>query len=952
MIRKTKKILIGLMVVLLAFCCVVGMAFGMTGCSDAADTKGIQSTAINGNGELVVTYTDGTSENLGVVVGSDGKDGTDGKDGIDGEDGKDGANGEKGDKGDKGDTGADGEDGTDGRGILSVTTEGGKLIITYTDGTSVELDMPTASELCDHAAAETVVIAEHDEENEGTYLTVCNDCGAAEITHGKRHKFESHKYDPTCTEDGYTIDECIYCGYSETDPTEIVPALGHDFDEGHYVVGEGLTICEDGGTTVSVCTRCGETSTSHTDPTGHRSDEWEVTTRPTTASEGEIKGTCINCGQYVAEKLPALNETDYVYEVTDEKDYCADTGSAVYTYEKDGMTFEFEVTLEPTEHILGGKPASEWANEDGTFDVTVPGIEEFKGSEATCADGGKLGKGYYTCEADNCGELVYVDTHKPHDYTGFEVTKEPTCTEEGERTGHCADCGEDVTEPVDALGHNYEYSLSKSGDDTFTLTGTCTRCDDKVVKEGLKDVASETIMPATCESYGLIRYTYTDAETSETVVLDVETAMLSHTLAGVAADTLMNEDGTFDTTIEGIKEFKGSEATCGTNGANGKGYYTCEECGEMIYVDTHKQHNFADYEETPATCTEEGERTGTCLDCGEETSEILPVIPHSYEYTLEEGDGDTFTLKGVCSVCGDVTTKEGITDVTSEVVEEATCTSTGILRYTYKDIATGTTVSFDAVIPMEPHTLGGKYVTEYADEDGRLPSTLDGLTEFVENKAECGEVPVYGKGYYTCETCNELVYADTYKDHSYTTSTVTKNPTCTEAGIRTYTCDDCGGTYTEAIDPIGHNRTVTVTLLPDEENVGSAEAVCSNEGCTEKTVTIELPVLGSEAYETTVVTEASCSQEGVIRYSYKDEASGVTVTFELVTEMVAHSDYVEGTTETYSWVIDDVRYTGYICEDCDKMIVISSEPVETPEEPGAGEELPEGGESETVSEAA
>ena len=72
MIRKTKKILIGLMVVLLAFCCVVGMAFGMTGCSDAADTKGIQSTAINENGELVVTYTDGTSENLGVVVGSDG----------------------------------------------------------------------------------------------------------------------------------------------------------------------------------------------------------------------------------------------------------------------------------------------------------------------------------------------------------------------------------------------------------------------------------------------------------------------------------------------------------------------------------------------------------------------------------------------------------------------------------------------------------------------------------------------------------------------------------------------------------------------------------------------------------------------------------------------------------------------------------------------------------------
>ena len=328
------------------------------------------------------------------------------------------------------------------------------------------------------------------------------------------------------------------------------------------------------------------------------------------------------------------------------------------------------------------------------------------------------------------------------------------------------------------------------------------------------------------------------------------------------------------------------------------------------------------------------------------------MIPHSYEYTLEQGDGDTFTLKGVCSVCGDETTKEGITDVTSEVVEEATCTSAGVLRYTYADIASGNTVSFDAVIPMMPHTLGGEYITEYEDENGRVPSSLEGLTEFMGEEAECGEEPVYGRGHYMCEVCGELAYADTYKEHSYSTSTVTKNPTCTEEGVRTYTCDDCGGTYTEAIDPIGHNRTVNVTQLPDAENVGSAEAVCSNEGCTDKTVTIELPVLGSEAYEVTVVTEATCAKEGVVRYSYTDETSGVTVIFDLTTEMTAHSDYVEGTTETYSWVIDDVRYTGYICEDCDKMIVISSEPVETPEEPGAGEELPEGGENETVSEAA
>lgn len=39
--------------------------------------------------------------------------------------------------------------------------------------------------------------------------------------------------------------------------------------------------------------------------------------------------------------------------------------------------------------------------------------------------------------------------------------------------------------------------------------------------------------------------------------------------------------------------------------------------------------------------------------------------------------------------------------------------------------------------------------------------------------------------------------------HSYT-STVTKEPTCTEKGVRTYTCSYDGSTYTEAIPALGH----------------------------------------------------------------------------------------------------------------------------------------------------
>lgn len=40
--------------------------------------------------------------------------------------------------------------------------------------------------------------------------------------------------------------------------------------------------------------------------------------------------------------------------------------------------------------------------------------------------------------------------------------------------------------------------------------------------------------------------------------------------------------------------------------------------------------------------------------------------------------------------------------------------------------------------------------------------------------------------------------------HSYTSS-VTKNPTCSEEGVRTYTCSSCGASYTEAIAKVDHN---------------------------------------------------------------------------------------------------------------------------------------------------
>jgi hypothetical protein len=51
---------------------------------DVLKAKSISNAEINDDGELVLTYSDSSSSNLGVVVGSDGKDGTNGVNGKDG----------------------------------------------------------------------------------------------------------------------------------------------------------------------------------------------------------------------------------------------------------------------------------------------------------------------------------------------------------------------------------------------------------------------------------------------------------------------------------------------------------------------------------------------------------------------------------------------------------------------------------------------------------------------------------------------------------------------------------------------------------------------------------------------------------------------------------------------------------------------------------------------------
>lgn len=132
---------------------------------DGQDGKGISSASINENGQLILTFSDGSTVNLDKIVGTNGVDGQNGKDGLNGKDGRDGigintivvtddgnlditlSNGTtlnlgtiKGTDGKDGLNGTDGQDGQDGIGISNVNINAdGELVLTFSDNQILHL---------------------------------------------------------------------------------------------------------------------------------------------------------------------------------------------------------------------------------------------------------------------------------------------------------------------------------------------------------------------------------------------------------------------------------------------------------------------------------------------------------------------------------------------------------------------------------------------------------------------------------------------------------------------------------------------------------------------------------------------------------------------------------------------------------------------------------------------
>ena len=185
---------------------------------------------------------------------------------------------------------------------------------------------------------------------------------------------------------------------------------------------------------------------------------------------------------------------------------------------------------------------------------------------------------------------------------------------------------------------------------------------------------------------------------------------------------------------------------------------------------------------TPATCTEDGVKSRTCV-CGATETRSIDATGHSFgEWTVTTPA--TCTEDGVktrtCSACGETETQTipatGHTFGAWTVTTPATCTEDGVESRTCS--ACGETET--RAIPATGHTFGDWTVTTPAT------CTADGVET---RSCACGEtetraIPATG--------------------HTFGEWTVTTPATCTEDGAESRTCSACGETETRAIPATGH----------------------------------------------------------------------------------------------------------------------------------------------------
>lgn len=271
-----------------------------------------------------------------------------------------------------------------------------------------------------------------------------------------------------------------------------------------------------------------------------------------------------------------------------------------------------------------------------------------------------------------------------------------------------------------------------------------------------------------------------------------------------------------------------------------------------------------------ATCDKDGSKTVTtsCSDCGYVISEnnvVIPATGHKWGEWKHDDSTAKADSKHTRTCENDAThTDSAACNFTSQVTQNQTADQPEITTYTCKDCGYSYT---EETKPALGHTH--KYGTPVADYTSG--------EAFVEGKDYTHTATCTGEG-----TCSQPTKTDKC---TFDNGVETKAATCTEPGVKTFTCTKCGGTYTVAIPATDHNWGDWKHVEGTEGADAQHSRVCANDASHTETKACDFTakVTQEATLDQAEITTYTCKDCG---YSYTKETApalaGVTVTVNAV----------------------------------------------------------------------
>ncbi len=376
-------------------------------------------------------------------------------------------------------------------------------------------------------------------------------------------------------------------------------------------------------------------------------------------------------------------------------------------------------------------------------------------TEPTCTE-----QGYttYTCTVCDYSTVDDYTEATGHTVDSWEVVAKPTCIKVGTEKGLCSICGQETTQTIKSLGHefgelqvDYEATCTKDG----RKSKQCSRCGDRTAIEiipapGHSYGEWEQVDDAKCGEYGRFeRYCSTcgnikamSAPTEHDYSIEQNVVEATCTTVGSKKLECSDCGKTVTETIPATgHEYKSEITTPATHFTTGVETFICD-CGDT-YTEVIEKIGDHTYETvvTAPTCTERGYTTYTC-ECGDSyVDDYVNATGHDYKSEITiSATHMTEGLETFTCTCGDAYTKviEKIADHTYEIVVTApTCTEQGYTTCTCE--------------------CGNSYVVDYIDATGHTPADAVEENFVASTCTENGskDVVVY------CSVCNEEISRET-----------------------------------------------------------------------------------------------------------------------------------------------------------------------------------------------